>query len=1172
MAIQAPVTLSSDGFTSETKYRFDVFLSFRGEDTRHSFTVILYDALRRKGINVFIDDKKLGKGEQIAPTLLKAIEKSRISIIVFSTNYGTSTWCLDELAHIIRCKKEKNQVVMPIFYKVNPMEVQYQRNNFGEAMAAHEERFSNDMEKVQTWRSALSEAASLSSAWLYEDGYEFGFIERIVEDTYARLPPKRFHNIDYIVGLEPHIEEVKSHLDETDNSVCMLGIYGTGGIGKTTLAKAIYNSIFYQFEGACFLFDVREESTKYNGLLRLQQTLISEILEEKRMKFHSVEKGKSIIKHRLSNKKVLLVLDDVEEVEQLENLAGACDWFGRGSKIIITTRNKQLLIVRNIKKTSEMKELNERDSLKLFCWHAFRTSQPPKGYRNMSIGVINYAHGLPLALKLVGSTLAHKNLEEWISTLKRYNKVPGRTIHEVMKVSYDCLQDSAKCIFLDIACFFNRKELEFVEEILKACYCGARFYIEVLVDKSLIMVDDNGCLHMHDLIQQMGKEIVWREAPSDPSKRSRLWYYEDVLYVLRKNLGGNNIEGILLDPPQQEEVKWNGLALKKMINLRILFIRNTQFSRSPKYLPNSLRLLDWEGYPSTTLPLDFSPPKLVCFKLYGSIFQLKEPFQKFEYMTYMDFSKCEFITEVPDMSRFQNLKTLTFLRCRNLIKVHDSVGSLCKLVRLNVGECTKLKIFPREINMASLQVLNLTSCKNLHYFPRIVGNMDALKHISADKTAIKELPSSIGNLSGLEYLSVRFCKSLRELPSSLFKLENLENLDLAGIQRPGKKYMKKLVKESQSSVICCTNLENLCLEDCGLLDEDLHVILACFRNVQNIDLSKNYFATLPECTKECTYLKKLEVNNCKRLRDIPELPSQLRNIKAENCTSLSMESSGHLWSQAKKCFLGVIGMPATKFPDWFDYCCQGRTLSFRVHGKNFPRLVVAVESDKAKASHRYFFEVFMRINDRKMPWIQSYASFYGSDAIRDGVVLIFSGDQGHVFLFDLLQNLGEEDWEGLNKSLDLDWNDVDVHVICHPPDISIVKCGAYVDKQRTNMENIRFVSPRLSIKVSTISPLKRKAISSALNESARKLLRNFKAADKGEVNTTKKRGRKRHQVIRSWYKRHFPMRKQFWRFLKTWIHNVWNLILRWTVQKMMPQVIRIRKKYCFKVEQIDSDD
>ncbi|XP_028769826.1 disease resistance-like protein DSC1, partial [Neltuma alba] len=526
----------------------------------------------------------------------------------------------------------------------------------------------------------------------YDEGE---FIEGIAEDAYARLPPKRFHNDDYIVGLEPRIEEVMSLLNESDNSVSMLGIHGAGGIGKTTLAKAIYNSIFFYFEGACFLFDVREVSKKYQGVVRLQQTLLSEVLEEKKMKFGSVDEGISKIKHRLSHKKILLILDDVEEVEQLEQLAGGADWFGCGSKIIITTRNKQLLVAHDLKKTYEMKQLNEHDSLKLFCWHAFRMSHPPKA---------------------------------------------------------------------------TKENLEYVEDILGACYYGTRFYIEVLVDKSLITVADNGRLHMHDLIQQMAREIVKQEAPSSLGKRSRLWYYKDVLN------GGNDIEGIILDPPKQEEVIWNGLAFQKMKNLQILIVRNTQFLTSPKYLPNSLILLDWERYPSMTLPPDFSPPKLVCFKLYRSLFKLEEPFQKYEYVTYMNFSQCEFLREVPDMSHFRNLKTLSFRECCNLIKVHDSVGSLHKLILLDVGECTKLKSFPCEINMPCLEDLTLSGCKSLNYLPRIVGKMDALTGISADRTAIKELPPSIGNLSGLDTLFIHSCKSLRELPTSLLMLQNLSTL------------------------------------------------------------------------------------------------------------------------------------------------------------------------------------------------------------------------------------------------------------------------------------------------------------------------------------------------------------------------------------------------------------
>ncbi|XP_054777792.1 TMV resistance protein N-like isoform X1 [Prosopis cineraria] len=1125
MAIPVASPSSSFSFTSETKFRYeyDVFLSFRGEDTRRSFTEILYDALRRKGINAFIDDKKLGKGEEISPTLLKAIERSRISIIVFSTNYATSTWCLDELAHIVRCMKEKKQVVMPIFYKVDPMDVQYQRNSFEEAVAALEDRFSDDLEKVRKWRSALSEAASLSSAWLFDDGYELGFIERIVEDAYAVLPPKRCHKTDHIVGLEPRIEEIMLLLNRSDDRVCMLGIHGTGGVGKTTIAKAIYNSIFYQFEGSCFLFDVKETSNKYQGIVRLQQTLLSEILEEKRMKFGSVDEGISNIKHRLSGKKVLLVLDDVDEVEQLEQLAGSCDWFGSGSKIIITTRNKQLLIACNVKRTYEMKELNYLHSIELFCWYAFGLSQPKRRYKGMSIHVIRYVHGLPLALKLIGSNLANKSIEEWRSILKQYDEIQERTINHVLKISYDCLQDGAKRIFLDIACFFKEKKLEFVEAILEACHCGARFYIEVLVDKSLITILDHGYLYMHDLIQHMGRDIAKEEAPCDPSECSRLWYHKDVLKVLRENLGGNNIEGIVLDPPQQEEVEWSGLAFEKMNNLRILIVRNTKFSASPKYLPNSLVLLDWQEYPSMTLPRDFCPPKLICFKIYGSPFRWEEPL-KLEYVTYMDFSKCEFITEVPELSRFQNLKELSFSECHNLIKVHDSVGSLRKLVELDVSKCIKLASFPHEIKMPSLEVLNLIDCQSLDYFPHIVGNMEPLMCILADGSAINELPSSIGNLPRLEVLSLTSCKSLRKLPNSLLTLHNLKGLKLGGLKLHGRKSLKKLLQENQPPIMSCSKLDRLDLHDCGLLDEDLHLPLKCFKHVKDLILSWNDFVSLPECIKECVHLMNLEVNNCKRLRDIPELPSRLGDIRAENCTSLTMESSGRLWSQAIKSNRVTISMPATAYPDWFDHRCQGGMLSFRVHGRNFPRVVIAFETGKANRNKTCYFDVFMIINgSSKMPWMQIDFPILG----EGGRVLVSYTEQGHVFFSDLLGEFTEEELGGLNKFLELDWNDVEIQVTCDSDDIDIVNCGVYVDKKQTNMKNVQFKSSRTS--------QKRRAIASLPSEPPKKLLRKFKTTSKRNINNTKKRTRRtKPQHFHPWYRRRkmfFPMGKNPLRFV-----------------------------------------
>ncbi|KAK8329557.1 hypothetical protein V6Z12_A11G329400, partial [Gossypium hirsutum] len=140
---------------------YDVFLSFRGEDTRHNFTDHLCDALRRSGIVTFRDDPKLEAGEEIAPELFKAIQQSWCSLIVFSENYAFSGWCLEELAEIVKQKRENGHKVFPIFHGVDPSDLRKQKEKVEAAFAKHEERYKEDEAKIQRWRNALTEVANI---------------------------------------------------------------------------------------------------------------------------------------------------------------------------------------------------------------------------------------------------------------------------------------------------------------------------------------------------------------------------------------------------------------------------------------------------------------------------------------------------------------------------------------------------------------------------------------------------------------------------------------------------------------------------------------------------------------------------------------------------------------------------------------------------------------------------------------------------------------------------------------------------------------------------------------------------------------------------------------------------------------------------------------------------
>ncbi|XP_006441910.2 TMV resistance protein N [Citrus clementina] len=361
--------------------KYDVFVSFRGEDTRDNFTSHLYSALSRQNIQTFIDDQ-LNRGYEISESLVKAIKASAISVIIFSEDYASSRWCLDELAEILECKKENAQIVLPVFYRVDPSDVRNQTWSFGDSFSKLEERFEQNSEKLHTWRKGLREAAGLSGFHYRSIRPESELINEAVNHISKRLLDQVFRpndNKNQLVGVESRVEEIESLLGVQSKDVYALGIWGIGGIGKTTVARATFDKISRYFEGSCFLENVRGESQRTGGLACLRQKLLSNLLKDE-----NVIPGIDLNFRRLSRMKVLIVFDDVTCFSQLESIIGSLDWLMPVSRIIITTRNKQVLRNWGVRKIYEMEALEYHHALELFSRHAFKQNHPDVGYEELS--------------------------------------------------------------------------------------------------------------------------------------------------------------------------------------------------------------------------------------------------------------------------------------------------------------------------------------------------------------------------------------------------------------------------------------------------------------------------------------------------------------------------------------------------------------------------------------------------------------------------------------------------------------------------------------------------------------------------------------------------------------------------------------------------------------------
>ncbi|XP_031486917.1 TMV resistance protein N-like [Nymphaea colorata] len=315
---------------------YEAFLSFREEDIGQGFGGHLYTALRDAGIRTFKDD-----GEMVAGVnnekLLKAAQESRCCVVVISSRYANSDRCLNGLAAMFRANTE----IIPVFYNVDSYDVRNQSGPFEFAFTKHKQN--HTYEAVEEWMHAMATVGKLKG---FHVNHQLSRERQVIQDIVERVSGCRDNQLRFVDRPERNfdspVRDVSELLSLEEGGVKMIGIYGMGAVGKTTVASELLGGLSGRFDEVIIIRGIKDKA-RNDGLHKLQREFISPALEDNEEETYSSRAGINEIERRFRHKRILAILDDVDDREQLRALAGGRDWFGEGTRIVITARDVQIL-------------------------------------------------------------------------------------------------------------------------------------------------------------------------------------------------------------------------------------------------------------------------------------------------------------------------------------------------------------------------------------------------------------------------------------------------------------------------------------------------------------------------------------------------------------------------------------------------------------------------------------------------------------------------------------------------------------------------------------------------------------------------------------------------------------------------------------------------------------
>ncbi|KAL3739989.1 hypothetical protein ACJRO7_021296 [Eucalyptus globulus] len=717
------------------------------------------------------------------------------------------------------------------------------------------------------------------------------------------FPLEPLQTLDVINLLEIKDDEV---------GVRIVGIHGTSGIGKTTLAKAVYDRLSSCFDSCSFLARIGETTQNVGGIQFVQTKLICDVLEQDG-DVTSFEGGIKIFKDVFCTIKVLIVVDDVEEQSHLDDLVGdQLDLFGPGSRIIVTLENGGILqtcVSRGLARMYEVNEMDTDRALELFCKHALVTNCSIPSYLEIGKHIVKATGQVPLVIEL----LVLFYIEDLIKPQKENSREILKDCREILKFCYEALDEKQRQIFWDIACFANGVD----SRIASYSWPDRDLLPSHHVLMPLAKIGGDNMLWMHKLLKHLSRTIDLEE-PKYLGRHSRQYMYVTDLEVINREEGVEEVETLCFDFKNLHRHTFTETDFKSMPNIRFLKLDHASMTGNFANVFPKLRWLRWQGCPRDFEAAECSLTEPVILDLSWS--KVTEDWEgwrkiKMEQLKVLNLTYCTDLLTSPTFSSFPNLEMLILERCSRLVHLDPSVGGLKKLFCLNLKSCTELNRLPAELgalkalkellidetsvrdiplgcDSKELETLSASNCLSLSFLPHSIEHLTSLSILSVDNSKIAKLPDGFGKLVNLRCLSLRNCRWIQDLPESIGQLgSSLEELDISrtGVSELPDSFrnLQKLrvlkmdhcfISEFPSFIWHLHSLEEIHASSCRNLEGEIPRDIGELINLRILTLRYSAISSLPLEIKHLSKLETLDVLHCDMLHELPELPSGLVNV------------------------------------------------------------------------------------------------------------------------------------------------------------------------------------------------------------------------------------------------------------------------------------------------------